>query len=420
MMLSLPVFCINTRFCFSLLFVSTIGFLASFGTLWDVFGWANLTVLSIPLLALFAIYNILFSPNLTICWSKFLLYVPLPLSIFSLYLFQALWAHPSFPGYPEALTNQELIRCLSYLSCFLSVPFLLPKQLNRFWIGFAFGLAAYGFGTIFLSLFSGVDLRAPFDMHFGGPWGTQSNPTPPGLAILFCTLIFSCYVLSSSFSKARLMYSLTFVYLISISSILLLNRRSSLILLLFGFISILYVLNKRPDFNFPTLFRRLSRFHQFIILLVSSSLCYFILQSRLFTKLFITFTQGPASSDSDRWDRYIQGFPLLAQSILSNNNFLIDLPPDLLVRNVHWHNSILDSFRIGGLVGLFCMIIWLFYLFKTIIFNSNVLLKLLALSCFFILMVEPSLHRTWIDSLTIQFTSIFICFPRSLFLVRNH
>ena len=117
MMLLFPLLRFNTRFSFSLVLVSAIGFLASFGTLWDVFGWANLTVLSISVLPLCAVFNILFRSYLRIRWFNFLLYVPLPLSILILYFFQAIWVHPSFPGYPEVLTNQEWIRCLSYFFC---------------------------------------------------------------------------------------------------------------------------------------------------------------------------------------------------------------------------------------------------------------------------------------------------------------
>lgn len=420
MMLLLPFLPFNSRFSFSLLLVSAIGFLASFGTLWDVFGWANLTVLSISLLPLFAIFNILFRSNFRVCWFNFLLYVPLPLSILILYLFQAIWVHPSFPGYPEVLTNQEWIRCLSYFFCFLSIPFLFPNQLKSFWISFACGLAAYGFGTVILTFFSGLAFRAPFDMHFGGPWGSPSNPTPPGLAILFSSLILSYYLLSSSISKTKIVYCLSSIYLISIISALLLNRRSALLFLLLGAISTSCILIKRYDFHIITSFRRLGWCPKSILLIVSSFFLYLILHSRLLTNLFITVTQGPAASDSDRWDRYIYGFPLLLKSIYSNSNLLIDLPSDLLLINVHWHNSLLDGFRIGGLFGFIFMCIWLFYLITVMFsFNRFPLFRVLAFCCLFVLMVEPTLHRTWIDSLIIQFVSIFICFPRKLYLFES-
>ncbi len=408
----------NSSFVYALTFV--IGFFAAIGSLWDVFGWANLAVLALYLLPALVFFNFI-RPDFVPCdWKSYGIYLFLPVSILVLNIFQAIWIHPVFPGYPEGLTNQEWIRFSSYFLCFLSIPLFCARQCRIFWLGFSLGLASYGLGTIILTFFSDNSFKFPFDMHFGGPWGTPSNPTPPGIAIVVFVLIISYLLLSSSLSKWFKLHSFLIIYIPSVFSLFLLDKRSSLAFVLLSTVLYSSQLLRLFDFDLRTFLSKRNAALKFALIAASSFVLYLVITSRLFTNIFITISQGPAVSDPDRWFRYSYGFKMLEQSLFSGYNHLIEMPYELESFNVHWHNGFLDSYRIGDLLGFVCFLIWiLFLVFQLFKLQNHSFLRLSSLFCLLILMVEPTLHRTWIDGLSIQFLSVFICYPRKILQLKN-
>ena len=392
----------------ALSFYSFLGFAIGFGTLWDVFGWANLATLSLLVLGL---VNVLihhrFPSRRSLNFVRYMRIAAVITAMVFLSALQVVWSHPDFG--PPTVTNQEWIRTLA-LGVGLSSCLLVSDQTRKpLFLGVSLGFAFYGFGSVILSRFYGVSVLSPFDMHFGGVWGLPANPTPPGIAIfgsiaIFLTLFRSTF---QAFPLAGLCVSVSAVWAIAA-----LDRRSTLfpVLLYLAYFTILLIkyLCRLPSAG--TLNKVMRKIIPLVCLFATLTILLNILsRTRLSLKLSRVLSEGVASVEFDRIDHYRFGYSRIFDSFLTGHNLLINLPTQLRATNPHWHSSPLDALRIGGLLGFACIVVWYLSLFFVFLSRSStVVMRISALGLLLIMSVEPTMYKTWYDVLVPQLVTYFL------------
>ena len=392
----------------ALSFYSFLGFAIGFGTLWDVFGWANLATLSLLVLGL---VNVLihhrFPSRRSFNSVRYMWIAAVITAMVCLSALQAVWSHPDFG--PPTVTNQEWIRTFA-LAVGLSSCLLVSDQTRKpLFLGVSLGFAFYGFGSVILSRFYGVSVLSPFDMHFGGVWGLPANPTPPGIAIFGSIAIFLTVFgrTIQPWPSVGLCASVAGVWAIAA-----LDRRSTLLPVLFYLIYFTTVLIKHlwrlPSAGTQNMVLRkiIPGAGLFAIVTITLST---LSSTRLSLKLSRSLSEGVASVEFDRIDHYHFGYSKLFDSLITGHNLLINLPPQLRAINPHWHSSPLDALRIGGLLGFACIVVW--YLSLSFVFlsrSSTVVLRISALGLLLIMSVEPTMYKTWYDVLVPQLVTYFL------------
>ena len=394
--------------CFIVYLYSLLGFAIGTGTLWDVFGWANLATLSLLVLGL---VNVLIRHSLpSSCPVKSfrLLWIGgVIAAMVCLSALQVVWSHPDF-GSP-IVTNQEWIRTFA-LAVGLSSLLLVSDQIRKpLFLGVSLGFACYGFGSVILSYANGVSVLSPFDMHFGGVWGLPANPTPPGIAVFGSISIFFIALVRPIQALPEVGLSASLCGAFAIAE---LDRRSTLfpVLLYVGYSTILLVLRLRRTLSGDTLNDRLLKFLPAIGLFATLSVLISIIsRTRLSRRLVSALSEGLASAEFDRIDHYRVGYSRLLDSLLAGHNLLINLPPQLRAINPHWHSSPLDALRIGGFLGFACLVVWYLSLFFVLLSRSSTaVLRISALGTLLIMSVEPTMYKTWYDILVPQLFTYFL------------
>ena len=387
---------------------SLLGFAIGIGTLWDVFGWANLATLSLLVLGL---VNVLIRHRFPSSWPvksvRFLWIGGVIAAMVCLSALQVVWSHPDFG--PPIVTNQEWIRTFA-LAVGLSSLLLISDQIRKpLFLGVALGFACYGFGSVILSYAFGINVLTPFDMHFGGVWGTPANPTPPGLAIFgsIAIILISLARPIQVFPVVGLSVSLCGAFAIAA-----LDRRSTLFptLLFIGYFTVLLF---KFLWTFPsgdTLYKNIRKLVPSVGLLAILVVLFDALsRTRLSLRLSTALSEGVASAEFDRVDHYRIGYSRLLESLLTGHNYLINLPPQLSAINPHWHSSPLDALRIGGFLGLACLFVWYLSLFFVFLARSSTpVMRVSALGLILIMSVEPTMHKTWYDVLVPQLVTYFL------------
>ena len=392
----------------ALSFYSYLGFAIGFGTLWDVFGWANLATLSLLVLGL---VNVLIHHRLPSRFSfnsvRFLWIALVIMAMVCLSALQIVWSHPDFG--PPIVTNQEWIRTLA-LAVGLSSCLLVSDQIRKpLFLGVSLGFGCYGFGSVILSYVFGVSVLSPFDMHFGGVWGLRANPTPPAIATFGSISIFLIAFRSTIqvFPLAGLAISLSGIWATAA-----LDRRSTLfcLLLYLGYFIILFLhkLWRLPSGGTPN-----AQFRKIVSVVGLSAVLTISLntlsRTRLSLRLSQALSEGISSSEFDRIDHYRIGYATLFHSLLTGNNLLINLPPQIDAINPHWHSSPLDAMRIGGFIGFACIVIWYLSLFFILLSKSSTpTIRISSLGLLLIMSVEPTMYKTWYDVLVPQLVTYFL------------
>ncbi|UPH89165.1 hypothetical protein [Synechococcus sp. NB0720_010] len=387
---------------------SLLGFAIGFGTLWDVFGWANLATLSLLLLCL---VNVLINYTFPSRWScnpvRFVWITAVIAAMVCLSALQVVWSHPDFG--PPVVTNQEWIRSLA-LAVGLSSCLLVSDQIRKpLFFGVSLGFGCYGFGSVILSYAYGVSLLSPFDMHFGGVWGLPTNPTPPGIAIFGSIAIFLTVFGSTfqAFPLAGLCLSMSGVWAIAA-----LDRRSTLfpVLLYLAYFTILLIKHLWRLPSAGTLNKVMRKIIPLVCLFATLTILFNTLsRTRLSLKLSRVLSEGVASVEFDRIDHYRFGYSRLFDTLLTGHNLLINLPPQTRALNPHWHSSPLDAMRIGGFLGFACILFWYLSLFFVFLSRSSTpIIRISSLGVLLIMSVEPTMYKTWYDVLVPQLVTYFL------------